>query len=226
MIAAVLMLLVSLEGQTPQHRRFMQPSLPGRSLTCISCTCSDSTNYAMRSQALENAVWVKYQNLAVAPTVTASDGSPTYADPAGGFNAQRVQFQSCATGNAQSIVYQQLSGVPIGNASASFYIKPFSGSGTLSVSLSIHNGITVVSTTPCTTTGDWVRCSATGLTATGTPYLWIGCDNNNVVPGSNTGAADLLVYQGQLEPGTAPTCPINTTASTVARVGACVAVCR
>lgn len=196
------------------------------SQTCIACTCSDSTNYALQSIRFDNAAWTAgAAGGPAAPTVTVSDGSPTYADPAGGFTAQRIQFPACPIANSRSDVLQQVS-MATGNTVGSVYIKAFDGSSTLSISVSLYDAVSNVAT-PCQTTGDWVRCAATTNSASAAPYLLIGCNNNTAYAGrSDTGTADLLVWQGQIEPGTSPTCPITTTTAAVARSGGCSAVCR
>lgn len=205
------------------------PAVPRRtsSLTCIACTCSDSTNYALQSIRFDNAAWTASgQSGGSVPTITVSDGSSTYADPAGGFAAQRIQFSACVAANARSAVLQQTAGGGTGNKVASVYIKSFNGSSTQSISVSLYDTSGNTATT-CTTTGDWVRCSGTMNAPIGDTWILIGCNNNSAYTGaSNTGAADLLVWQGQLEAGTTPTCPITTTTAAVSRTGACSSVCR
>lgn len=193
----------------------------------MSCTCADSTNYALQSIRFDNVAWTASgQSGGSAPTITVSDGSPTYADPAGGFAAQRIQFSACVAANSRSVVLQQAT-VGVGNVAGSVYIKAFNGSSTLSISVSLYDTSGNTATT-CTTTGDWVRCSGTmNASTSGSPFILIGCNNNAAYTGaSNTGAADLLVWQGQLEAGTTPTCPITTTTAAVSRTGACSSVCR
>lgn len=199
-----------------------------RGVTCLACTCTDSTNYALQSQRFDNAAWTKGQNLSAIPVVTVSNGTATYADPAGGFTAQRVQISDCSTGNAQSYVYQQTAAVA-GNVVASVYIAAFDRVSTQSISVSIYDAAAGLIATPCTVVGGgWVKCTAT-VTAAVNSYILLGCNNGNPYPGhSNTGAADVLMWQGQLEPGTAPTCPLVTTTTSTARSGGipCTAVCR
>jgi hypothetical protein len=225
MISTVLMLLVSLEGQTPQHRRFMQPSLSARTPICSTCTCSNSTNYALWSQDFGNAAWVgAVAGGGTLPVFTASDGSATYQAPDGTNTAGKFVIASCGGGGVQGIMYQGPITTGAGNNTASLWIK-----GVGSISVGVFNGGSSTGTvSPCTATANgWTQCTGTHNAASNSNYIIFGCTTNPSYTGnSDTGAATLYVWQGQLETGAVATCPILTTTASASRSGACAAVCR
>jgi len=198
-------------SRTPQGRSCR--GLPGAK--CFSCVCANSTNYALQSQNMSNAAWVA----AGGAVVTPSDGSPTYLAPDGTNTAQLLTVAACPA--VSSIIYQ-LQNIPTGTASGSVWIR---GAGSISVSVYDATGAAGQSV-PCTASQDWTLCQVQKSTFNPT-YIVFGC---NIDPGyvgaSNTGAASLYVWQGQLEISASATCPILTTAAPVTRTGGCSAVCQ
>lgn len=200
-------------SRTPQGRS-CRGMLGGN---CFACVCANNTNVALQSQNFSNAAWTSFGG---SVTVTASDGSTFYRAPDGTNTASRLTISAACTGS-EKMIYQLLS-TSVAPTTGSVWVKSISG--TISVSLS--NGGGPGSTTNCTnaTTDGWIQCSHTRTTASGT-YFAIGC-NDTYSGAVNTGPSDVLIWQGQLEDGSAATCPIVTTTIPVTRTGPCSAVCQ
>lgn len=215
MRALILLLLLAVPEFRDRERSERAGGRGASKSACYACNCADSTNLAIRSQAFENAVWTKFGGDV---TVTASDGTEFYDAPDGTNTAQRLTIAASCAGTEKGM-YQLLSTTAAPNT-GSVWVKSISG--TTSVSLS--NGGTVGSSTPCVaTTSGWTQCSHTRTTATST-YFSIGC-NGNYAGSSNTGPSDVLIWQGQFEEGSTATCPILTTTTPTARTGPCSALC-
>ena len=166
------------------------------------------TNYLLRSEELDNAVWTSFSSGVPAPTVTANYTT----SPAGTLTAERVQIAACPSSGNYSVVFQ--SGSWAANSTTSVYLKGTSGSG--SVTLYARNAGAAASIVCSFTSTHWSRCSITFSEAA--TQVGVGC-LNNVAPigGTDTGAADVLVWGAQHETGTYVTSYIPTTSAAVSR---------
>lgn len=94
------------------------------------------------------------------------------------------------------------------------------GSGSISVSVASTADTNKVAVSCSYSAGSWRRCSAQTVSAATTgPYVLIGCLNDTTYTGhSDTGVADVLLWQGQLSAAASLGPPITTTTTSATRV--------
>ena len=186
----------------------------------VTCTNypSSRTNLLLQSQTLTTAPWLTTATGVVAPTVTADVGT----DPLGFLTAERLQVPACPTVGHRSVLYQGVSaGAPLSN---SMSIRTNVASTAQTVTLCSYGTLLDKGTcTPCTApaTGEWVRCLRENYVQGPVNYLLIGCTNDtaNYYGATNTGAADVLVWGGQVEVSGTATPYIMTTAAVTVPLG-------
>jgi hypothetical protein len=164
------------------------------------------TNRVLRSQELDNVVWIYAGTGVAAPTLTANYA----AAPDGTLTAERLQIAATGT-NQESIVYQAVSSGAVAVVT-SFYVKGVSGSGTTDL-CGYGAAYTCV---PCSfVSTSWTRCEVS-YTSTGLDFLFIGNDTK-FNGGTSRSAVDVLIWGGQSETGVGVSPYIATVASTAAR---------
>lgn len=171
------------------------------------------TNYALRSQELDNASWTASGTGAAAPTVTGNYATA----PDGTLTAERLQVAACPTVGNQSVVFQNTAA---GAASAyAVYLKAVSG--TPSVTVCGYNGSAGVCATCALNTSTWTRCATATGAHVSAQTIVIGCNNATAAysGASNTGVADILAWQADVQAGSYITSPIPTVAAAVTRNG-------
>jgi hypothetical protein len=143
--------------------------------------------------------------------------------PDGTTSADRVQIPGCSTGGSYSLVLQDYTG-SVATWATSMFIKGTSGSGNIlliSLDATLVSGLFVSCAYNSST---WTWCGGPGAPLTkafanAASRVYLGCDNNSgaVVGTTDTGVADVLVWNVQAEAGAFPTNPIATTSATVTR---------
>lgn len=169
-----------------------------------------ATNQLVRSMEMDQ--WSTFSSGIDAPTVTANAGTA----PDGTSTADRLQVPACPADTNRSIIYRE---TVLGAAERvqSIYVKSYPGAGAQSLSLCLY----VSSPSECVemnaVEATWTRYDVVMTGANPSPS--IGCIyNTSLFNGSgNTGAADVLLWGGQLEDGDTPTAFIPTTNATVTR---------
>jgi hypothetical protein len=178
------------------------------------------TNTLLYSSALDNGAWsVASGGGASNPTITANYGNA----PDGTATADRLEIPGCTAGGSYSLVLQSYTGTAAA-WSTSMFIKGTSGSGTvllISLDTVLVSGL-FVSCSYNSSTWTWCGGPSAPLTKTfanAGSRVYIGCDNaSGAVSGtSDTGAADVLVWNVQAEAGAFPTHPIPTTSAAATR---------
>lgn len=178
------------------------------------------TNKLLRSSELDDAAWsIASGGGASNPTITANYGTA----PDGTLTADRVQIPGCAPAGSYSLVLQSYTGTAASWAT-SMFIKGVSGSGTIiliSLDATLVSGLFVSCSYNAST---WTWCGGPSAPlvktfANASSRVYFGCDNGSgaVTGTSDTGAADVLVWNVQAEAGTFPTNPIVTTSAAVTR---------
>lgn len=146
---------------------------------------SASTNLFTRSDLFSAAIWAK-------SGITVTED---YAlSPLGTMTADRVQIPACPSNGTFNVIYQGVT-TTTGTA-AQVWVKGTSGSGVLQgYSYGGGNGTaTACNYNPLT----WINCQH--IRATGQTEAGFGCVNYTLVTGpGDTGAADVLLWRGQLE---------------------------
>jgi hypothetical protein len=167
---------------------------------------SSRTNRILRSQELDNVIWIYAGTGVAAPTLTANYA----AAPDGTLTAERLQIAATGT-NQESIVYQAVSSGAVAVVT-SFYVKGVSGSGTTDL-CGYGAAYTCV---PCSfVSTSWTRCEVS-YTSTGLDFLFIGNDTK-FNGGTSRSAVDVLIWGGQSETGVGISSYIATVGSSVAR---------
>lgn len=166
-------------------------------------------NRLLRSSEIDNATWSKAAVGIAAPTITAD-----YAvGPDGATTADRMQGAACPTVTNLSVI-EQASVTTSAAHTISVYLKGTSGSG--SITLYGYTGVTSELVVCNYVSTSWTRCSLIRTAASSN--VGMGCLNGNaVVPGTNTGAFDVLVAKFQAENNTYATSPIDTTSAVATR---------
>lgn len=156
------------------------------------------------------------------PTETQNYATNPYG---GASSAPRLQFPSCAATNSQSVIFNSVT--PGGSpASGQVWVRSNTGSNqTVSVCLldDAANGTCAPLTVDA---GAWTLATNENFAYVTPPlYLEVGCVNSTAISGhSNTGAADVLLWGGQIEDSAAfVSSPITTTAAATATRSADVA---
>lgn len=224
MNAAVLMALVLLEGQTPQHRRFMQPCL-GRSVgavfpanICLDCNAVSHTNYLTQSNDFTASPWVLANTGGAAlPTIEISDGGLEFFDPAGGFTATKVNFGACLSATQQSQIYAAAT-TATGDVTANIYARsPTNGSFTIAAYTSSDN-LGTASFSQLSTA--WAPYYATKTAGSASNYIVAGCVNNVSYTGySGAAASTVYLYGAQISTSSNPRCTLATGGSTATGTG-------
>ena len=182
------------------------------------------TNYAKDSSTMTNgSVWQTWSAGGPAPpTKTATYATDPYGNAS---SVARWQFPSCAAANSRSFLYQTvtpaaspasgevwLQGNDAGySVTFCFYDTYTNPDGGL---LPGDGGCAVVNLDA----GVWQRVTSEGLVwGTAPVYIQVGCENASFIPGyTNTGAADVIAWGGQVEDGAFVSTPIATTAGATA----------
>lgn len=153
------------------------------------------TNSALRSEAIDNAVWLQ-QNNTSAPVVTANAG----VAPDGATTAERIQFPATTAAGAQySLVYQPDGCARSSVVSGSWYVKGFSGSGTIDVV--VYSGGGYFTAACAYVASSWSRCSLPNITTVAAAtQISIG-NGSSINGGVDRSANDVLVWGAQCEVG-------------------------
>ena len=170
------------------------------------------TNVLTRSSELDNAAWtLDFAGGGVIPTRTANAATA----PDGTTSAERLQFSSCPTSGDSSSIYQLHA--TSGASASTVYCRGNASTQNISICSFGSGGSSGCSSVSCPSTS-WSRVQDL-RTATGTGGIVIGCNNSASYAGaSNTGAADVFLWQAQQEMGaTYATSPIPTVAAAVTR---------
>lgn len=170
------------------------------------------TNVLPRSQELDNAAWVlDLAGGGALPTRTANAATA----PDGTVTAERLQFSACASAGDASLIYQIHA--TSGASASTIFCRGNGSTVTISVCSFGSTGSSGCTPVSCPSTS-WSRGQDI-RTASGTGGLVVGCNNLATYTGaSNTGAADVFLWQAQQEMGaTYATSPIPTVASAVTR---------
>ncbi len=162
-----------------------------------------ATNLFTRSDLFSAGIWAK-------SGITVTED---YAlSPLGTMTADRVEIPACPSNGTFNVIYQGVT-TSTGTA-AQVWVKGTSGSGVLQgYSYGGGNGTaTACNYNPLT----WVNCQH--IRATGQTEAGFGCVNYTLVTGpGDTGAADVLLWRGQLEDSSFCTSVIETGPAAVAR---------
>lgn len=173
---------------------------------------SARTNYALRSQELDNPTWVDSHNIgaatlnsanaAVAPDGTLTAEDYTFAATTGGQYQSRAQISACST---TACVF-------------SIYVKGYTGyGGTLDLCIQSTSAPALVCSGCSYIDTEWRRCSVTTTPTSGNGYIYVG----NMTNFNGLVARDqnrVYLWQGQVEQGaTYATSPIPTTSAAATR---------
>lgn len=168
------------------------------------------TNQMLRSEQVDNAIWIKEQDAAPrAPTVTADQG----VAPDGTSTADRVQFP--ATSGVEYSDYYQSATVAGSNWSCSVFVRGFSGSGTTDV-CSFEGGGWSCQTCAFVSTS-WSLCKVERATSVGTSRFCKVGNNSLQNGGVARAASDVLVWGHSGEEASYSTSYIPTVAAAVTR---------
>jgi len=171
------------------------------------------TNSLLRSQELDNAAWtLDFAGGGVIPTRTANAATA----PDGTTTAERLQFSACPTIGDSSVIYQLHA--TTGASATSIYCRGNGSTQSISICSFGSGGSSGCSSVSCPSTS-WSRVQDL-RTAVGVGGIVVGCNNvtASYAGASNTGAADVFLWQAQSEMGaTYVTSPIPTVAAAVAR---------
>lgn len=172
------------------------------------------TNIVIQSQDFTDGTWATYNLGAGAATITANQGIA----PDGTNTADRLQVGDCPSANWYSVIGQSLTATTAAKI-ASVYVKGYNGSdGGIQIQANDTEGGLGVSQICSYNPDTWTRCYTAPYTFLGTGnQIFIGCNNTAAVGGSNSGAADVLVWQADLTDGPRLTSPIYTTTAAVTR---------
>jgi len=172
-----------------------------------------ATNLTIRSQELDNVAWGLVRSTVAFPTVTPN----TATAPDGTLTADRVQIAACpAVGNYSLVVQFRGATFNVNPATFGIYLKGTSSSGT--VGLYADDGAVGNDYRTCSyNSTTWTRCSLTSVQ--GDLVQWgFGCLNIAAAPGSgDTGAADVLAWQGDFTNSPYASSPIATTTASTTR---------
>lgn len=171
---------------------------------------SSRSNLILRSEQVNDAVWVKEQDSAPrTPTVTADQG----VAPDGTSTADRVQFPA-TSGVEYSDYYQSVTAAG-SNWTCSVYVRGFSGSGTTDVCSFEGTGW---SCSPCSfSSTSWSLCSSARATSLGISRFCKVGNNSFQNGGVARAASDVLVWGHQGEEGTYGSSYIATVAASATR---------
>ncbi len=197
-------------------------------------TCTNypaTTGEALRTQAFENAAWVKNGTGVAAASVTENAGTSPDCSAVnditgcGAATADRIQFAACPVDGNFSRVYQIIA-VSAGTPhTAAVYFKGTSGSGTVGLAIFDTTPSTGVYTSAAFNSSTWTRValSKTVGVAGSNFIVQIGClhDLATFSGSSNTGAADVLVWQGEMQNAAAITPPIYVQGTAAVRAAVC-----
>lgn len=157
---------------------------------------STSQNDAKRSEALDNAYWLKTQAGVVAPVVTADQGLA----PDGTMTADRLVVPACPAAGNLSVVYLTTIAAAAKSTGSIFCESNTASSQSISICNYGGPGVATLCVPITCPVGSYSRTAATSPGSAGTGLI-IGCDNESYTGSSNTGAADVLVWGVQFEPG-------------------------
>lgn len=175
---------------------------------------SARTNSIIQSQDFTDPTWVAYNLGAGAATITANQGTA----PDGTNTADRLTVDACPNANWYSVIGEALT-VSTAAKVASLFVKGYGGTdgGILIQTNDATSGLGA--SVVCRYNPDtWTRCFTASTTyATTGNQFFVGCNNTAAIGGSDTGAADVLVWQADLQDGTRVSSPIRTTTAAVTR---------
>jgi hypothetical protein len=172
------------------------------------------TNLLLRSEAIENAAWNRVNGGPGPPAAPTVSGN--YAlGPDTLLRADRLIVPACPGLDSYSAV-EQLYTSSVAAHSVSVFLKGTSGSGTIGLYLwDFGAGSKAVSCSYNATT--WTRCTVTTIPLGVTQKIGIGCINYAAYGGSDTGAADVLVFGAQAELGANASSYMRTDGATATR---------
>lgn len=173
---------------------------------------SARTNLALRSQELENAVYVNFvgtggtnpvvtANAAVAPDGTTTADRHQFADSPSPKASMRAQTLLGGAGHGVCSVFLKGNGT----AGTMYLVKYNSGAGTFDVALCSYNAFT------------WTRCATLAVNAAATVgNCYFGNDGTGQF-GTNLGAIDVFLWGLQFEAGTSASSYVSTAGASVTR---------
>jgi len=167
------------------------------------------TNYALRSEALDNAAWNSSPVGVSAITVTADAA----VAPDGNTTAERLQIPATAAGQ-QSLLYQVANSGSATAHTASWFVRGNGTSGTTEICIFTGAGQTCAACLFFSTA--WTRCSVTAtISAGGTARIELG--NQTLNSGVARNAADIFAWGAVMEEGAFASSYIATAGAAVAR---------
>lgn len=198
--------------QVPANRPRVVPNGAGTNGLLFEAS---RTNYLNASSDLTDiGNWFSASVGVAAPTITANAGIA----PDGTMTATRVQVPACPNPGDYSIRYQNLTTFA-GDHSIGTFFKLNAGAGQAQSIYFLRRATGVGAAVACAPlNGDWIWCGGplsssqlTVNTAGSDTQFGFGCVNTAGFTGaSNTGAADLLVWQPDVQNGTRMSMPIVT----------------
>lgn len=176
------------------------------------------TNYALRSQEIDNAVWTKSAFGPAAPTVTANYADGPCGTPSASCGAaERVEIPATA---AAEYSYVNTTGATSNiQYSACLYVKGNGTSGTTDFAL--YDGLTWVGNVQdlAFNATTWVRATKENVLIGSFVSAQIAFGNLSTMNGGVArSAVDILVWQGDLQPGGTCGPPITTAGTAATRV--------
>lgn len=163
-----------------------------------------TTNFALQSEAFDNAAWGKFSSVVALPIVTADAA----VAPDGTTTAERLQIP--ATTGSQFSIVQQGTACAVGATFQSFYVKGNGTSG--NIFFNIQAPLTCGSCAYNSST--WTRCIQAATSSSGGSFT-IGNDSGDSC--AAPGALDVFIWGAQCESNTVPSSYIPTTTVAVAR---------
>jgi len=160
-------------------------------------------NWALQSEAIDNASWTKNSSGVAVPTVTADQA----ANPlTGAVTADRVQVPALTSPGQYSRVYTTITGIPSGSAYCYVWTKGNGMSGSFPM---YFNTAFPAQTATCSfTDGVWSLCSQTGTVTTAAEFWYLGASGTGSF---SQPALDFFLSGAQCNVGSTQSAYIPTT---------------
>jgi len=175
-------------------------------------------NYIVKSQEFDTLTWVKY-NLGAgtySPILTANAA----VAPDNTMTADRFQYSACAGAGEYSQIGQFTSGGG-GLHAGGLFIKSAGGGGGSMRLILYDSNVNLGTSFLCPHSPTWTWCggdpsnSLTRVFTTASMSMFMGCNNDTIVGGSNSGSGDVYLWQADIHAGAVLASPILTPSTSI-----------